>query len=259
MPPLTLPTGDTLHYTQSAPLDARPPLVLIHGAGGDHLHWPPTLRRDKHWPVLALDLPGHGQSTGETPSEIAEHGTRLLRWADALGIGRAVWMGHSMGGGIALWLALNAPDRVAGLGLVSSAARLKVGPALLGLLDQPGQSAALADLITANSYAPNTPALILQRARQQLATVAQPTLRADFVACNAFDVRGQIGTWGGPTLLLVGELDQMTPAKFSRWLAEQWPQAALVELPGAGHMLPIERPADVTEQIRGFLNVNFAS
>lgn len=258
MPTLTLPSGDTLFYTQSAPLGDRPPLVLIHGAGGDHLHWPPALRHDKGWPVLALDLPGHGQSTGAPPTAIAEHGAWLQQWAAALGISSAVWVGHSMGGAIALWLALNAPDRVAGLGLVSSAARLKVGTVLLDLLNQPGQSARLTDLVTANSYAPHTPASILQRARQQLANVPQPTLRADFVACNAFDTREHVSAWHGPTLLLVGELDQMTPPRFSAWLAEQWPQATLVQLPQAGHMLPIERPAEVTEHIRAFLQANFA-
>ena len=79
-----------LFYTpvRSRTRDA-PTLVLIHGAGGSHLHWPPELRRLPAATVHALDLPGHGRSDGPGYDTITAYVTVLIGFLDATGTDRA--------------------------------------------------------------------------------------------------------------------------------------------------------------------------
>jgi len=103
MPTLTI-ADQTIYYTHSNPsalVVQRPPLVLVHGAGGDHLHWPPQLRRLAGCEVYALDLPGHGHSPGAGRNTITAYAQVLNAFADTLALPPFVLAGHSMGGAIA--------------------------------------------------------------------------------------------------------------------------------------------------------------
>jgi pimeloyl-ACP methyl ester carboxylesterase len=97
----------------------KPPMVLLHGAGGDYLVWPPEIRRLPGIRVYALDLPGHGKSGGPGCQSVEDYARAVVGLMDAVGLWRAAFVGHSMGGAIALTLALDFPERTAGLGLVS--------------------------------------------------------------------------------------------------------------------------------------------
>ncbi|WP_099823566.1 alpha/beta fold hydrolase [Oceaniglobus indicus] len=100
------------------------PLVLLHGAGFDRADptWRATFEAFKTTRrVVAPDLPGHGDSEGfGVPHDIARLGQWLIAFMDALGIERADLAGESMGGGIALWMALEHPARVRRLTLAGS-------------------------------------------------------------------------------------------------------------------------------------------
>ena len=149
----TIQSGEhTIYYRRSQPADApnAPPLVLIHGAGGTHMHWPGELRRLPTTTVYALDLPGHGQSGGAGCTTITEYAQAVAAWADALGLPRFILAGHSMGGAIAQMVALRQPQRLAGLILVGTGARLAVSPAILDGLGR--DYAATARLIAEWAY-----------------------------------------------------------------------------------------------------------
>ena len=107
------------------------PLVLIHGAGGSHLHWGVAVRTLPEGDVYALDLPGHGRSAGSGRTTVAQYASWVIRLLDALGIERAVMAGHSMGGAIAQTAALEFPEGVRGLVLVGTGSRLRVVPSIL--------------------------------------------------------------------------------------------------------------------------------
>src|SRR5574341_24760 len=90
-----------LYYAKNAHFEtAKPPLILIHGAGSSHLDWPPELRRMKNYNVLALDLPGHGRSDEQGRTRIEDYAVAVLAFMDAFTLDRAVLVGHSMGGAI---------------------------------------------------------------------------------------------------------------------------------------------------------------
>ena len=107
------------------------PLVLLHGAGGNHLTWPSDIRRLTGYRVYAVDLPGHGRSPGRGQQTISGY-TQLVRdWMQAVDLHRAAIVGYSMGSAIALTIALEFPEHVIGLGLVGAAAKLHVNAQLL--------------------------------------------------------------------------------------------------------------------------------
>ena len=112
------------HYFEGSTEGAKPTVVLIHGAGGDHLHWHPNIRRLPDYRVFALDLPGHGKSGGRGQQSISAYAASILDWMEAMGLHSAVIVGHSMGSAVALKLVLDHPQHVLGLGLVGGGARL---------------------------------------------------------------------------------------------------------------------------------------
>jgi len=132
----------------------QPAVVMIHGAGMDHIVWALPARSLAHRgrAVLAIDLPGHGRSAGPALASIAEMAAWLVRFLDAAGIGQAALCGHSMGSLIALETAAAAPDRVTRLALLGVAARMPVHPDLLAAAKADPELAA--DLITSWGHGP---------------------------------------------------------------------------------------------------------
>ena len=243
----------TLHYRlfQGAPRPAHPPLLLVHGAGGNLMHWPGELRRLPEYAVYALDLPGHGKSGGEGRTSIGAYAEVVRGFADALNLPCFVLAGHSMGGGIALEFALRYPGRLAGLVLVSTGARLPVAPEVMtGILTDP---VGTADLLTTWTHGGRADPNLLRLYNRRLHEVAPRVFHDDFLACDAFDRTADVERIRIPALIICGDADQMTPVRFSRDLAAQISGAQLVIVPGAGHMVMLEAPGVVTEEVTRFV------
>lgn len=118
---VSLKNGEQLYYVQSGPVSGEP-IVLLHGFGGSTVTWAETIPvlAEAGYNVYALDLYGFGLSDkgwGANYSRAAQ-ATRVIGFMDALGINRAVLVGHSMGGGIAAAVALSHSERVSKLVLV---------------------------------------------------------------------------------------------------------------------------------------------
>jgi pimeloyl-ACP methyl ester carboxylesterase len=230
---------------------AGTPLVLIHGAGGSADVWAEQAPLAAFARLLALDLPGHGPGGGSGRGSVAAYADWLEDFLDALGLDRAVVLGHSMGGAVAQWLALERPERFAGLILLSTAARLRVMPRILELLrDQPpaGRS-----LVASLAYSPATLPGTVTHADRLLAETPPPVVFADFVACDRFDVRERLPTLAVPTLVIVGRDDRLTPPKLAAALTAAIGGAHLAEVPDAGHYPQLEQPAAVNALVRSFL------
>src|SRR5258707_12928 len=111
-------------YTGGKAFDAALPcVVFIHGALHDHSVWTLLARWCAHHghAVLAVDLPGHGRSTGAPAPSVEANADWLLALLDAAGVERAVLVGHSMGSLIALEAAARAPQRARGLVMIGTA------------------------------------------------------------------------------------------------------------------------------------------
>ncbi len=240
----------TYHQARSGQ-SQRPPLLLVHGAGGHHLHWPPRLRRLPTTDLYALDLPGHGQSPGPGRTTIAGYAKVIGAFADALALPSFILAGHSMGGAIALEFALTAGEHLAGLILVGAGARLRVNAAILTGL-QNAFDATTAQLIEW-MYTPGFPTKQREQALAQLRTNDPQTLHDDFAACDAFDVRSALASLTLPALIICGTADIMTPVRLSESLQQAIAGSQLHLIEGAGHMAMIEQPAVVTGVIGEFV------
>ena len=86
MPTVDLPDGRLYYAQTNADESPYPPLVLIHGAGASHLDWPPDLRRLPNVRVIALDLPGHGKSTGPSRTTLDAYAADVRALLDGLAI-----------------------------------------------------------------------------------------------------------------------------------------------------------------------------
>jgi pimeloyl-ACP methyl ester carboxylesterase len=234
-------------------IDSQTPLVLIHGAGGSHLHWPPQVRRLHGCRVYALDLPGHGKSSGEGCRSVLDYTRQVIEWLADTGLPPAVFAGHSLGSAIVLTLALEQPELVLGLALLGGAARLRVNPALLANAASPETFETAVEQVTAWSYAPTTPARLVELATARMAETPPPVLYADFLACQAFDLSARLAELHRPALVLCGEADRMTPPQMSEQLAAKLPNARLVIIPDAGHMVMIEQPGPVAQVLSRFI------
>ena len=252
-----MPEAAGLHYglhDGGPSAAARPPVVLIHGAGGTRLHWPPNLRRIKGWAIYALDLPGHGASAGPGRSTIPDYRRAVQAWMDALGLPPIVAVGHSMGGAVALSLALDSPDRVAGLGLMATGARLRVHPMFLEATALDGAGA---NALTAAWYSSSASPRLRALAARSLQSMDFAVLHGDFLACDGFDVMDHLAEVRQPALVVVGEEDQMTPVKYARYLVDHLPEARLGIVPGAGHIAMLEQPGAVEKLLGDWLSETF--
>jgi pimeloyl-ACP methyl ester carboxylesterase len=224
------------------------PLVLVHGAGGTHAHWPEALRRLPGRRVLAVDLPGHGGSPPPGERAVPAYARRIVDLLDALGIARAALGGHSMGGAIALTLALDAPERVAGLLLVGTGARLRVAPAILQAWADPARASELATAAAGFYFGGGASPELLRAFAEGMEAVAPGVVHGDFTACDAFDVMARLGEIRAPARVVVGEEDRLTPPRYSTLLRDRLPREGFLVVPGAGHMVAWEAPEAVAKE-----------
>jgi len=246
--------GTYYHIYEGSEEGQKPPIVLIHGAGGTHLYWPSDVRRLPGYRIYAIDLPGHGKSEGRVQQSIDAYAEDVLDWMNALGLHRAIFIGHSMGSAISMLLALDHPEQVLGLGLVGAGARLRVSQ---DLIDNASSSTTFHNAIQtliSQSFSPNSPPKLIAQATQRMTETRYSVLSGDLLACNSFDVMDRVSEIGCSTLVLCGEDDRMTPKRYSQFLADQIPSARLELVPEAGHMVMLERPKVVAETVLNFLD-----
>lgn len=251
-----MPLLDNIYYFEHLPrqLENPPAVILIHGAGGNHLSWHPDLRRMTHYRTLALDLPGHGQSAGYGEQTIEGYTRSIERWLDGLNIPRAIIIGHSMGGAIALDYALRFPGRTVALGLFSTGARLPVNPAILDNSSNPATLTSAIEKIIQWSFSAETPQQIIKLTAERMADIRYSVLYNDLLACQSFDRLNTLSRVSSPTLILCGDQDKMTPLRFSQLLASKIPKNEIAIIPGAGHMIMLEKPREVWGALVNFLS-----
>lgn len=247
--------GKSLSY-EINPKDADPgalTAVFIHGSGGDLTDWEAQLESlTDAATIVALDLPGHGQSDGPTQTSVEAFADRVMKFVGAPGLSKVVIVGCSLGSAIAQTIALARPPWLVGLGLVGAGSRLKVHPAFLqGLAEDPDDAInKLADFALAVEPDPAVKESVLNKFR----SVSPDLIRTDLVACNEFDVSDRLHEISVPTWILVGSDDRLTPVKYATFLHENITDSAMDVIPAAGHLAMIEKPEEFNGRFRNFLS-----
>ncbi len=238
---------------------AEPLILFLHGAGMDHSVWALQSRWFAHHGhrVLALDLPGHGGSQGPPIADIGA----LCDWTAGViagpGGGKAAIVGHSMGALIALATAARHPERVSGIALVGVGARMPVSAELLAAAKS-GDHASV-DMVALWGLGPHatrggspSPGLWMLGGTERLLERAPPgALYADLAACDTYSqAEADAARVACPALLVLGERDMMSPLKSGQALAKLIPGARATVIPGAGHMMTVERADETLEALR---------
>jgi pimeloyl-ACP methyl ester carboxylesterase len=140
------------------------------------------------------------------------------------------------------------PERVIGLGLIGAGGRMRVAPAIPDGLT--GDRLATIRTIVEYAYAPAVPERMRRQAETAYALCDPSVYRGDYLACDAFDVLSRLGEISCPTAVVCGTADRMTPPKYAEALSERIRGSTLTLIASAGHMAPIERPAEVSAVLR---------
>lgn len=248
-----MPETIGIYYSENLGGQLERPVVLLHGAGSSHLVWPPLMRRLAGYTILALDLPGHGKSKGGSCDSIETYAEVLLDFLAEKRIYQVGLVGHSMGGAVALQIALKHPQLIAGLGLISTGAHFDLPPALVEDFQYTFAREKALQTFEKLAFSPATEAQAREKIMRHLRQAHWTTLEDDWQACAAFDIRAHLPRLDVPAWVTVGADDRLTPLPSAQFLAARLPRARLQIVPRAGHFLPLEQPAVLSAGFVAFL------
>jgi 3-oxoadipate enol-lactonase len=229
-----------LHGDPGAPL-----LVLPCSLGTSRALWDPAPYA-RHFRVLRYEHRGHGESdTPPGPYTVEELAGDALALLDELGAERASWIGLSLGGMVAMWIAACAPERVDRLVLACTSARVPSPQAYAeraGVVRAQGVEP-VADAVVARWFTPAAPDELRARFRAILVGTPREGYAGCCEAVADWDFGERLGDIVAPTLVVAGAEDESTPAAHTDLLVRRIPGARGTVLEGAAHLANLERPA----------------
>ena len=251
--------GMRLYYYAAGTRGAGDPVILLHGFPTSSRLWHAVARdfTPGHRLVI-VDLPGYGRSDPPTPARTScgAHAAAILALLDDLGIERAVMVGHGIGGGVAQAFAIQWPDRLSALALVSSAgfgvaprgmARLARALGPLARFMPPALLAGLVHGSVRRGFEdPDRSRLTLDTCLRHFTT---PTGRDALAAhlsslgrCDTSSWSRRLGEVQVPAAVIWGEDDPFYPPALGERIAAAIPNATLEVFRGAAHFVPEDQP-----------------
>lgn len=261
---INLQSGPVFAYTANKTFQANlPTLVFIHGVLNDHSVWQTQSRYMAYhgWNVLAIDLPGQGKSQGQAPTSVELASQVIIEILDQFQIEKASLVGHSFGSLIALETASQIPQRIQHLVLVGTAYPMKVSTALLeASVNNPEKAIALVNqfshsrlALTANNQASGVWSYGAANALMRKTLKSNATTNVfytGFKACDSYsNGENAASKVQAKTSFILGNQDQMTPAKAAQSLIDKIPNAQVFRV-DAGHSLMSEAPIEVLKALK---------
>ena len=254
-------------------LGSGPTVLMLHGIGGGHLAFAPQLETlaEVGYRAVAWDMPGYGHSAPIEPYTFKGLAESCIRLIDALVAergGSVVLVGHSMGGMVAQEVIARRPDKVSRLVLCGTSAAFGQRPGGSGPAEAWAQrfiDERLAPLAQGRSMAEVAAQLIprmvgpgalpegLRLAEHCMAGVPAATYRRALECLLTFDRRAALAQIRVPTLLVAGEFDRVATPAVMQAMAREILQARYAEMPGIGHLMPLENPDAFDRLLLDFL------
>ncbi|GAB7009369.1 alpha/beta fold hydrolase [Halorubrum trueperi] len=231
-----------------------PIVCFVHGSGGSKDVWKAQARVSDRFPAVALDLSGHGDSddvdAAAGPEARGAYADDVVAVAEATGA--TVLCGSSLGGAVALWVALERDLALDGLVLVGTGAKLAVAEDLLDALATDFERA-IALLHEPDRLFHDAPAEYTELSRAGMRDCGRAVTERDFRTCHAFDVRDRLDEVAVPSLAAVGGYDGLTPPWYHDYLAERIDRCERETIEDAAHLAMLERPAAFNAALSTFL------
>jgi 3-carboxy-cis,cis-muconate cycloisomerase len=250
--------GVRTHYRWGGASD-RPVLLLSNGLGTNLNMWEPQLPEfAKHFRLLRFDQRGHGQSAVPPgPYSIEQLGSDVIALLDGLGIEHCCVCGLSMGGMIGQWLGVNAPERLTGLVLCNTAAKIGTHESwnTRSELVLNGGVEAAVPLVLERWFTPaflESAPEVVARTRKMLVSTPAEGYMANCAAIRDMDQRETVGGIRVRTLVIAGSEDRVTPPSEGKYLADTIAGASYIELPAA-HLSNVEAPDKFNSAVLEFL------
>jgi len=228
-------------------------LLFVHGSGGDREDWRDQLiGLTSTATVIAIELPGHGESDGPGESNVAAYAGWVSDFVEELKLSKVMLVGCSLGSAITQWIALMGKPWLKAIGLVGAGARLRVHPSFLEGLQKADGSAALT-LLADFCLSPRTGDPLRSSLDQKMRIVPTDLVYGDLKACDEFDVMDRIKEIQIPTWIIVGEDDRLTPPKYAQFLHKEIKGSVLNIVEKAGHLISLEAPFVFNTILKSFI------
>lgn len=241
-----------------------PSIMFVHGYPLDRTMWSYQVAHLEGWQRIAADLRGFGLSDApDLGYSLPTYADDLAALLDALQVDEVVLCGFSMGGYVAFEFLRRYRERVKGLVLMDTRAEpdtpeaRKARDQSIAVAREHG-AAAIAEAMIPRLLAADTlrrnPSLAEQVRAMMVATPVPGIAGALAAMRDRPDSTAMLGSLVGlPTLVVVGEQDELTPVAGHETMAAAIPGAKLAVIPGAGHLSPVEAPETVTHVLAAFL------
>ncbi|MBI4002278.1 MAG: alpha/beta fold hydrolase [Nitrospira defluvii] len=230
------------------------PLIFVHGVVTTSNIFPKYVAAySPDFRGIAVDLRGYGDSdkpaTGFTIDQFSKD---LIKLADALHIDKAVWVGVSMGGMILQRLALDHPDRVRALVLVSTTDGAMILDDDIPTIGAPHDYRDVSKNMIVESFPEDTPSKTYQPLLDRIRTWNATVIREALTSMSQFNVHGQLTRIAAPTLIMVGAKDGVATPTIAKGIQSQIAGAQLVEF-DTGHFMMAEDPEKFRALLGDFL------
>jgi pimeloyl-ACP methyl ester carboxylesterase len=249
-----MPHCAEIFYRQYKTIDNRYqyPVILIHGAGSDLLGWPVQMRRLSNQHMIAIDLPGHGQSEGPVHHSLTALSDHLHRFILEMGFAHVVLAGYSLGGLIALEYASSHPKAVKGLSLVACGSQFCLPEGLLERLGHPREKEIVKDQLNQIFFSKDYPYSMRQKIMKPFFECSPGILKADFKIGLEYQPAGNMDAIQCPVQIISGSDDQVAPPYAVRKLSYMLSNTDVHFIPAAGHMVLFEKTEQVITLLRAF-------
>ncbi len=229
----------------------RKSIIFVHGSGGDHTLWKNQFPELQEFNIAALDLPGHGRSSGKGEQSVDGYVEWIRKFIEKSEYKNPVVIGHSLGAAISLVSAIKYGRLLSGIVPVGGGVTMPVNDVILNGIRAN----------TAETMAFIAKFSLTKENRERLSTVLKDDLMktdpaityGDFLSCSNLDITKVVSGIKNPAMVVCGSDDKMTPPDLSRYISEQIPGAKLVLIDGAGHYVMWEKPRELNAAIIAFM------
>ena len=226
-------------------------ILFIHGSGSTSKAWKFQMELDVDYNLFALDLPSHNKSDDFSDLNLELYVDIIKKAIETLNFDSVILCGQALGGAVIQEFYYRYPEKISGLILIATGAKLRVSPYILDNVKNNYQEF-LNSLPAGIFYRKTSPEIVNEYVEDNAKIKPEVTL-ADFTICDQFDVMDKVGSIKIPCLIIFGVSDKITPVKYGEFFHNQIENSEFIIIKRASHMVMLDQPEEVNHSIKKFI------